>query len=70
MHFAIILISNYFAFIYKRKYFWFCTMPLGTLLAVATVYLRQHYLVDLIGSIPVAAGSIYFSYWAVKKEIT
>ncbi len=70
MHFAIILISNYFAFIYKRKYFWFCTMPLGTLLAVATVYLRQHYLIDLIGSILVAAGSIYFSYWAVKKQIT
>lgn len=59
MHFGIILITNYFAYLYRRKYFWFCTLPLGTLLAIATVYLRQHYLIDLVGSLPVAALSIY-----------
>lgn len=61
MHFGIILITNFFAYIYKRKYFWFCTLPLGTMLAVATVYLRQHYLIDLAGSLPVAAISIYLA---------
>ncbi len=61
MHFGIILITNYFAFIYKRKYFWFCTLPLGTMLAIATVYLRQHYLIDLAGSLPIAALSIYLA---------
>lgn len=62
MHFGIILITNYFAFIYKRKYFWFCTLPLGTMLAIATVYLRQHYLIDLAGSFPVAVFSIWLSF--------
>jgi membrane-associated phospholipid phosphatase len=61
MHFAIILMTNYFAFRFKRKYFWFCTLPLGTLLGIATVYLRQHYLIDLVGSLPMAAVSIYIA---------
>lgn len=70
MHFGIILITNYFAFIYKRKYFLFCTLPLGLLLAIATVYLRQHYLVDLLGSFPIAAISIYFALKINKKYKT
>ncbi|MEO8514240.1 MAG: phosphatase PAP2 family protein [Ignavibacteria bacterium] len=61
MHFGIILITNYFAYRFKRKYFLFVTLPLGTLLAIATVYLRQHYLIDLAGSLPVAAISIYLA---------
>lgn len=67
MHFGIILISNYFAYLYRRKYFWFCTLPLGTMLAAATVYLRQHYLIDLVGSLPVAAISIYLSNKIIKR---
>lgn len=61
MHFGILLITNYFAFIYKKKYFWFCTLPLGIMLGVATVYLRQHYLIDLAGSLPIAAIGIYLA---------
>jgi len=67
MHFGIILITNYFAFIYKRRYFWFCTLPLGTMLGIATLYLRQHYLIDLAGSIPMAIFSIYLSYILLKN---
>ena len=67
MHFGIILITNYFAFRFKRKYFLFCTLPLGTLLAIATVYLRQHYLIDLVGSLPVAALSIYLANRIIRK---
>ncbi len=68
MHFGIILITNYFAYRFKRKYFLFVTLPLGTLLAIATVYLRQHYLIDLAGSIPVAAISIYLSNKIIQKN--
>lgn len=67
MHFGIILITNYFAYRFKRKYFWFATLPLGTLLAIATVYLRQHYLIDLVGSLPVAAISIYLAGKFINK---
>ncbi len=67
MHFGIILITNYFAYLYKRKYFLFCALPLGTLLTIATVYLRQHYLIDLVGSLPVAAMSIYLANRIIRK---
>lgn len=70
MHFAVLLVINYFSFLYRRNYFWFCTLPLGILLAVATVYLRQHYFVDLLGSIPIAALSIYFALKINKKYKT
>ena len=59
MHFAILLMINYFAFKWSRKYFWFCTLPLGIGLAIATLYLRQHYLIDLVGSVFVAWGSVW-----------
>lgn len=63
MHFAILLMINYFAFKWSRKYFWFCTLPLAIGLATATLYLRQHYLIDLVGSVFIAWGSI----WLGKK---
>jgi len=69
MHFAIILITNYFAFLHRRKYFWFCTLPLGILLGIATIYLRQHYLIDLVGSFPIAIFSIYIAL-KINKRIT
>jgi membrane-associated phospholipid phosphatase len=68
MHFGIILITNYFAYRFKRNYFIFCTLPLGILLAIATVYLRQHYLIDLFGSLPIAAISIYLAHRMIHKK--
>lgn len=67
MHFGIILITNYFAYRFKKKYFLLVTLPLGTMLAIATLYLRQHYLIDLAGSLPVAAISIYLSGKIISK---
>jgi membrane-associated phospholipid phosphatase len=61
MHFGILLMVNYFAFKLKRKYFWFCTLPLGAGLGLATLYLRQHYLIDLVGSVFMAWVSIYLA---------
>ncbi len=63
MHFTILLMINYFAFRWSKKYFWFCTLPLGIGLAIATLYLRQHYLIDLAGSVFMA----WFSVWVGKK---
>lgn len=68
LHFGILLIINYFAFRYKRMYFYLCTLPLGILLAIATIYLRQHYLIDLAGSIPLVIISVKFSENIIKKE--
>ncbi len=58
MHFAIILMINFFAFKWSKKYFWFCTLLLGAGLAIATLYLRQHYLIDLVGSVFIAWFSV------------
>lgn len=66
MHFAILLMINYFAFRWSKKYFWFCTLPLGLGLCIATLYLRQHYLIDLAGSVLMA----WFSVWLGKKLLT
>lgn len=66
MHFAIILMVNFFAFKWSKKYFWLCTLPLGTGLAIATLYLRQHYLIDLVGSVPIAWFSVWLAYKLMK----
>lgn len=59
LHFGIILLTNYFAYKKSKIYFFFVTLPLGTGLTIATLYLRQHYLIDLIGSILVMLYSIW-----------
>jgi membrane-associated phospholipid phosphatase len=63
MHFAILLMINYFSFKWSKKYFWFCTLPLCAGLGIATLYLRQHYLIDLVGSVFMA----WFSIWLGRK---
>lgn len=63
MHFAILLMINYFAYRWNKKYFRFCTLPLGIGLGIATLYLRQHYLIDLVGSLFMA----WFSIWLARK---
>ncbi|MGA2667995.1 MAG: phosphatase PAP2 family protein [Ignavibacteria bacterium] len=68
MHFGIILMVNYFAFKLRRRYFWLCTLPLGTGLGIATLYLRQHYLIDLVGSVFMAWFSIYLSGRLYKRK--
>lgn len=67
MHFAILLIINYFSFSWSKKYFYFCTLPLAAGLATATLYLRQHYLIDLVGSVGVAYFSIRLAIYINKS---
>jgi membrane-associated phospholipid phosphatase len=59
---------NFFAFKRSKKYFWFCTLPLGTGLAIATLYLRQHYLIDLVGSVFIAWFSVWLSSKILKQS--
>jgi membrane-associated phospholipid phosphatase len=69
LHFGIILIINYFAFKKSKLYFFLLTLPLGTGLAIATLYLRQHYLIDLLGSVLVAVYSIWMANkWLMEKK--
>ena len=68
MHFGILLMINYFAFKLKRKYFWFVTLPFGVGLGIATLYLRQHYLIDLVGSVFMAWLSIYLAGKIYKEK--
>lgn len=46
-HTEIVLIVLYYAWRYRRWYFWVC-LPLITGLILATVYLRYHYAVDVL----------------------
>jgi len=68
LHFGIILISNYFAFRKSKLFFYLITLPLGLGLAIATLYLRQHYLIDLVGSIVVAVYSIWIANMLLKSS--
>jgi membrane-associated phospholipid phosphatase len=65
MHFGILLIINYFAFKWSKKYLCF-TLPLAAGLGLATLYLRQHYLVDLLGSFGIAYLSIQLALYVNK----
>jgi len=38
------------------------------MLGFATLYLRQHYLIDLAGSFPMAVFSIYLSSKLINKK--
>ncbi len=60
MHNAIVLLSIILAYRYHRPYFWI-QLPLAAALPFATVYLRYHYVVDIIGAIPVVALALYLS---------
>jgi len=49
-HTAITLITMFYAFKYQRNYF-YILLVIGTSLIVSTVYLRYHYVADVIGGL-------------------
>jgi membrane-associated phospholipid phosphatase len=62
------------AFRYKLSAKWIVAF-LATLLVIATVYLRYHYVVDLIGGVAffaftVWSGDRFQEYWERSKEFT
>lgn len=60
MHNAIVLLTMIMAWRYHRKFFWL-QLPLALSLPVATVYLRYHFVVDIIGALPVIAAALYLT---------
>ena len=66
MHNAIVLLTLIMAWRYHRTYFWI-QLPLAISLPVATVYLRYHYVVDIIGALPVIALALYISPFLEQK---
>lgn len=60
MHNAIVLLTMIMAWRYHRTFFWI-QLPLAISLPFATVYLRYHYAVDIIGALPLVAVGLYIS---------
>ena len=60
MHNGIVLLTMIMAWRYHRIFFWI-QLPLALSLPFATVYLRYHYVVDIIGALPVIAVALYIS---------
>jgi membrane-associated phospholipid phosphatase len=58
LHTAVMTIVLVFAYRYESKVFWLM-LPFGLSLFISTVYLRQHYVIDLIAGWLLAALCIY-----------
>lgn len=70
-HTQIVLISLWFAFRYRRPLFWIY-LPIIIALIISTVYLRYHYVIDLVAGIAAAGitillGQFLWSWWADQR---
>jgi membrane-associated phospholipid phosphatase len=71
-HTAVTLTVLYLAFRFKRSLFWLF-LPLVAALLVSTVYLRYHYVIDIIAGIVLAVFSVfigekYYNYWERRNS--
>ena len=57
-HTQTVLISLWFAFKYKRPFFWVC-LPVASALIFSTVYLRYHYVIDVIAGVVYAGITVF-----------
>lgn len=62
LHLAVSLVVLVFAWRFWRSFFW-VALPCVAALAVATIYLRVHYVIDLVVAIPLA----WFGVWAASR---
>jgi membrane-associated phospholipid phosphatase len=62
LHTAVTLVALMFAWRLWRGYFW-VLLPCAAALVFSTVYLRLHYVIDLVAAVPLAA----FSVWATPR---
>jgi membrane-associated phospholipid phosphatase len=70
-HTQIVLVSLWFAFKYRRPLFWIY-LPIIIALIISTVYLRYHYVIDLVAGIAAAGitillGQFLWSWWADQR---
>jgi membrane-associated phospholipid phosphatase len=60
LHCAVTLISIMYSWRYNKKLFWSLLIP-GVSLVLATVYLRHHYVIDILAGFALAILSFYIS---------
>ena len=68
MHTAWSLLVAYFFWKFSRKFAYFFVIPWAIFSITGTVYLAQHYFIDIILAIPMAIIAIDFSLLLVKLE--
>jgi len=67
-HTQTVLISLWFAFKFKRPLFWIY-LPIAAALIVSTVYLRFHYVIDIIAGFAAAGITVGMGYWLFTWEL-
>ncbi len=70
-HTQTVLISLWFAFKYRRPLFWIY-LPVIIALIISTVYLRYHYVIDLVAGVAAAGitillGNILWTWWVGQR---
>ncbi len=72
LHCAVTLISLMYAFKYSKTLFWILLIP-GISLVLATVYLRHHYVVDILGGFALAIFTYfvapYLDAWWQQRRL-
>ena len=72
LHNAVTLLTLIMAWRYQRLFFWI-QLPLAISLALATIYLRYHFAVDILAGVLVALAAVQLSplaesWWSHKQE--
>ncbi len=66
-HTAIILLVVYFAYNHFRRFF-YVMIPISLSLIFSTVYLRYHYVVDVLGGVALAVLAIVLTRWLAQHR--
>ncbi len=65
-HTAVALVSLFYAVKYREKSLFRILVPSVTALIISTVYLRYHYVIDVIAGIALAAATILIAPWTQR----
>ncbi len=65
-HTAVALVSLFYAGKFRERVLFGILVPCVAALIVSTVYLRYHYVIDVIAGIALAAVTIFIAPWAQR----
>ncbi len=66
-HTAVALMTLYYAWKCREKKLFWILLPLVSALVISTVYLRYHYVIDVLAGVLLAVLTIYFAPLAYKR---
>ena len=66
LHTALLLVVMYLTYKYTRKLF-YIYIPIAIGILISLIYLRYHYLTDVLAGIVYAIASVWFSEWLYNK---